>query len=63
MIFHVLAITFNTKTRFWNYEMTTYNPGFILVYFIFFTAVIILQESVLFLSELAVLMTVHYKVY
>lgn len=34
MIFHVLAITFHTKTGFWNYEMTTcYNAMFI--YFVF----------------------------
>lgn len=34
MMFHVLAITFNTKTGFWNYEMTTcYNAVFI--YFVF----------------------------
>lgn len=31
MIFHVLAITFNTKPGFWNYEMTTcYNAVFYL---------------------------------
>lgn len=35
MIIHVLAITLNTKTGFWNYEMTTcYNAVFI--YFVFF---------------------------
>lgn len=35
MIFHVLAITFNTKTGFWNYEMTAcYNAVFI--YFVLF---------------------------
>lgn len=33
MIFHVLAINFNTKTGFWNYEMTTwYNTVFIYIY-------------------------------
>lgn len=32
MIFHVLAITFNTKTGFWNYEMTTcYNAVFLFI--------------------------------
>ena len=31
-MFHVLAITFNTKTGFWNYEMTTcYNAECIIV--------------------------------
>lgn len=40
MIFHVLAITFNTKTGFWNYEMTTcYNAVFIYFYFYFYKLV------------------------
>lgn len=39
MIFHVLAITFNTKKGFWNYEMTTcYSAVFI--YFIFYLKVV-----------------------
>lgn len=42
MLFHILAITFNTKTRFWNYEMTTcYNTVF--VYF-FTTEMMIWQK-------------------
>lgn len=47
MIFHVLAITFNTKPGFWNYEMTTcYNAVFYLFccFFLFYSAEIMLQE-------------------
>lgn len=37
IIFHVLAITLNTKTGFWNYEMTNcYNTVFIYFKFLFY---------------------------
>lgn len=51
MIFHVLAITFNTKTRFWNYEMTCFNAVFIYL-IIILTTIMILQEIILLRDEL-----------
>lgn len=43
MIFHVLAITFNTKKNgFWNYEMTTCYV--MSIYFILFNKEIILKQ-------------------